>query len=350
VFEWPSAWHKKPETQELPPAPGVRGSLEELDDVPSSPKGQSSIVGSPRGARGSAAKWINTPHKLSDYVPKPEQWRLYINPSDHDAAQRDGKADPGHYYDENESPGYQQGMMLAYQEFLEKTPTEKPDAALYFQMSWVTSAHLPPWKKKLARTALDGRFGFGTGNPGQKIAADLQSERLAGRLILVDETHLVDDRAKFKRGSPDYLCRVVAEANGDQLIVPAYGETPEDDRGSRSNIAELVIIVQAAMTRFNTEARAARHDRSGVLRAIARLVRALHVIHPFNDGNGRLNIHLLLPRLLLQHGFPPVVPTGMSALFSGTSTVDQIVVALESAMAATPRAAAKGDYRFFTSD
>jgi len=343
VFEWPSAWHKKPETQELPPVPGVRGSLEELNDVPSSPRGQASIV-------GSAADWVNAPHKLSDYVPKPEQWRLYINPSDHVAAQRDAKSGPGHYYDEHESPGYQQGMTEAYQKFLEKTPTGKPDAALYWRMSQVTSEHLWGDKKRSARTALDGAFTFGTGEAGQDIADDLRSERLDGRLILVDETHLTEGRDKGERGSRDYLCRVVTGFDGALEITPAYGEKPPDEHGSPSNMAELQRIVQAAMTRFNKGVGAAPDNRSRVLKEIARLVRALHVIHPFNDGNGRLNIHLLLPRLLLQHGFPPVVPKEMSTLFSGTSTVDQIVVALESAMAATPRAAAKGDYRFFTPD
>lgn len=42
------------------------------------------------------------------------------------------------------------------------------------------------------------------------------------------------------------------------------------------------------------------------LYAIGEVIRTLHVIHSFGDGNRRLNVHLLLPRLLSSNGFRPL--------------------------------------------
>src|SRR6202020_146824 len=64
------------------------------------------------------------------------------------------------------------------------------------------------------------------------------------------------------------------------------------------------------------------------LRAIGWVVRTLHVMHPHNDGNGRLNINLLLQRLLQTNGFSPVITHSMSDLFSGGFSLDQIAIAL----------------------
>lgn len=84
-------------------------------------------------------------------------------------------------------------------------------------------------------------------------------------------------------------------------------------------------FVDAAFDRFYGEVKKASDGSNQALRAITRLVRALHVMHTYADGNGRTNIHTILPMLLLQYGFTPVVPDNMSELFSGSYTVDFMV-------------------------
>ncbi|GAA3438825.1 hypothetical protein [Kutzneria kofuensis] len=86
-------------------------------------------------------------------------------------------------------------------------------------------------------------------------------------------------------------------------------------------------LIDSAFAQFHDEIGRA-HDDFDRLRAIGRVVRTLHVLHPFEDANGRLNVYLLLPKLLLQHGFEPAIRPEMSELFNGGYSVDQIASAL----------------------
>jgi len=54
------------------------------------------------------------------------------------------------------------------------------------------------------------------------------------------------------------------------------------------------------------------------------LIRGLHVSHFFEDANGRLNTMLLLNRLLVEEGFPPVIMDDTS-IFGGGFTASQLI-------------------------
>ncbi|MFY0564052.1 DUF4157 domain-containing protein [Archangium lansingense] len=70
-----------------------------------------------------------------------------------------------------------------------------------------------------------------------------------------------------------------------------------------------------------------------VLRAIVRLVRALHVGHFYTDANGRLNTMLLLNKLLLQNGFSPVILND-NAIFGGRMNIEQLRLQVEAGLKA----------------
>ncbi|MCW2883138.1 MAG: hypothetical protein JWQ95_7238, partial [Sphaerisporangium sp.] len=91
--------------------------------------------------------------------------------------------------------------------------------------------------------------------------------------------------------------------------------------------SEVPGLVDAVLDRYYEEIAEAHtaHDR---LRAIGRVVRNLYIIHPFVDANRRLNVHVLLPKLLLEQGFQPVVRPDMAMLFQGGFSTDQIADAL----------------------
>ncbi|CAM5638826.1 hypothetical protein SBADM41S_09796 [Streptomyces badius] len=69
-------------------------------------------------------------------------------------------------------------------------------------------------------------------------------------------------------------------------------------------------------------------DDAVKLASIVRTIRALHVVHPFQDGNLRSNVQILLPKLLLEQGLRPVVPDNMYSLFQGGRSVAQMVDSL----------------------
>ncbi|MBC3841052.1 hypothetical protein GXW82_14460 [Streptacidiphilus sp. 4-A2] len=55
---------------------------------------------------------------LHDHLPQDQWWKLYIDPKNHAAAAEAFPDDPGSFYDHDRSPGYQQGMVQAYHQFL----------------------------------------------------------------------------------------------------------------------------------------------------------------------------------------------------------------------------------------
>jgi hypothetical protein len=69
------------------------------------------------------------------------------------------------------------------------------------------------------------------------------------------------------------------------------------------------------------------------LRAIVTTIRKLHVGHFFVDGNGRLNVVLMLNKLLLQEGFSPVILDD-TWVFGGGFTVEALIVEVQKGMAA----------------
>jgi hypothetical protein len=94
------------------------------------------------------------------------------------------------------------------------------------------------------------------------------------------------------------------------------------------------MLAQAALDRYYEEVGAAA-DPGGRLLAIARVVRSLHVMHLFQDANGRLNVYLLLPRLLLEQGFAPVIHLDMGVMFNGGWSLDRIVGVLRAGQPST---------------
>jgi hypothetical protein len=101
-----------------------------------------------------------------------------------------------------------------------------------------------------------------------------------------------------------------------------------------ATLKESVVLIEWAFKKFQSEVTAA-DSKNGQLTAIARLIRTLHIIHYYPDGNGRLNVYLLLPRLLLEYGFGLPLKLGTSCspdtlfgLFNGCFTLEQIVAFL----------------------
>ncbi|ROO61214.1 hypothetical protein EDC02_3146 [Micromonospora sp. Llam0] len=64
------------------------------------------------------------------------------------------------------------------------------------------------------------------------------------------------------------------------------------------------------------------------LRAISETVVALHIGHFHTDGNARVNVDLLLHRLMIDAGFDPVIFPDMSRSFNGHRDVDSLAQSL----------------------
>ncbi len=68
------------------------------------------------------------------------------------------------------------------------------------------------------------------------------------------------------------------------------------------------------------------------LAAIARLCRALQMFHVFPDGNGRTILFALLPKLLIENNFPPVILEDVANFATGYYSVSSMVGQLKQGM------------------
>ncbi|MGW2975369.1 hypothetical protein ACWDBO_54005 [Streptomyces mirabilis] len=253
--------------------------------------------------------------RLSNFLTEDSWWLLYIDPRHHEEALSAFKANPekyrdvGRFYDEDLSPGFQESMVAAYREALdrESSLSERMTSGIYERMH------------KLVTRNLRGEFrwtGWGHTNfpiRAGDLNADLLDERLLGRRVVAKVT---DSLLRKEPGPPPITILNVHEYS-NPVISTNY----------RS--AEAPVLVDAIFDRYYKEIEAAGGDDRLTLSAIARTVRTLQVIHPFTDANRRLNVQLLLFRFLLEQGLPPVISTNLHRLFQGGYSIAEIVASLE---------------------
>ncbi|MFL6124510.1 nucleotidyl transferase AbiEii/AbiGii toxin family protein, partial [Actinophytocola sp.] len=249
------------------------------------------------------------PKRLADVLPRADWYRLYLNPKDIAAAERMYPDNPGSLYDNQRSPGFQAGMEGAYERFLNPADftAQRLNSDLYRQMHEAVTAQLGreiPWSGR-------GTTGFPLGS--SRPSPDVFSDTVGGRPLMVDAAALLRSGQKAPIAPVTILD---TWTNRDKPIVRT---------NYRQN--EVQGLVDSVFDDFYNDLGRATNDTER-FRAIGRVVRNLHIVHPFEDANGRLNIHLLLPRLLLEAGFQPILFRDLVPLFDGSRTLDQVADAM----------------------
>ncbi|RKH65187.1 hypothetical protein D7V93_06380 [Corallococcus llansteffanensis] len=143
------------------------------------------------------------------------------------------------------------------------------------------------------------------------------------------------DAVIFKGSTPASGIPTIVQASG--VIMTTYSPSEARVRIQKildryyAGLEELRASVKAPPTAAATAAAAVPaamprgEAETLLLRLIARTVRALHVGHFFSDGNGRLNIFVVLNKLLTDNGFSPVVLPYGPSVFGGLKPVDKLV-------------------------
>ncbi|MER6181915.1 hypothetical protein [Streptomyces sp. NPDC001652] len=246
---------------------------------------------------------------LHDYLPRSQWWRMYIDPKNHEAAQAAFPDAPGSYYDHDRSPGFEQGMVAAYTQFLADPETVRTpmDSSAYRTMHGLATSGLG--------RSLDWSGGRPTHFPlrGDALAPDIFDERVGGRALVYDmTTH--DWKGGLPRPQPATILTRFLHSNPALATNYRKNEAPG--------------LVDSVFEEHYARVAAPDADDTAKLASIARTIRALHVIHPFEDGNLRSNVQILLPKLLLEQGYRPIVPNDMYGLFQGGRSVDEMVGSL----------------------
>lgn len=245
------------------------------------------------------------PAHLSTYLSKDKWWRLYIDPIDHKAAQETYPENPGGYYDTHPtdpSPGYQRSMQEAYERFLDAPGTIAAgmDAQAYGEMHWavaehLTSADVTQWSGK-GVTEFPLRSDQASSSPKQ--------EWLSERELLIDVQEYFSAGIIHTRQANPITILDRSNPQGQAIMKTSY--SADEVRG----------LVDSSFKRYYEEVARADNDM-GKLEVIAKQVRTLQIVHPFTDYNRRVNNHILLPKMLMENGFPPVMPDASNKLFQG---------------------------------
>jgi hypothetical protein len=230
--------------------------------------------------------------------------------------------DPGRIYDLDRSSGFQQGMLRAFKQVLDRLDRrfERLSAAAYKGLHDLVTAGLtdkPSW----AGEPSDEPFESPTHT--ERLAEDMLAEIIAGRPLVAALSDQPGPPGDGSSQSPhsgpresEALTGLGRSLIGNRMVLQV-----------RYRRDEAPGLVDAALDAYYAEIGAAADD-SARLMAIARVVRRLHVMHPFEDANGRLNVYLLLPALLLANGLRPVIHPDLHEMFSGGWSLDQIVTVL----------------------
>ncbi|MEV5753697.1 lonely Cys domain-containing protein [Actinoallomurus sp. NPDC052308] len=249
------------------------------------------------------------PLRFSDVVAADEVWKYVIEARHHAAALAELPSDPGGYYDNDKSPGYRAAMLRTFNEVFDR---EDP-----LHLDWNTYDHLHDQVvrgvngdfQRNGVGASMGRFPLRAAEP----APDILEEVIGGRRLISSYDQA---RTRIDAGEDAGTLTVYQR----HVLGPSYVYTLYDS-------AETPALVDEVFDRFRAEVSSATTDLDRLI-AISRTIRALHVLHPYADGNLRLNLHVLLPHLLLSHGFHPLISDDLHAIFNGGYSLHQIAAVL----------------------
>ncbi|KAI1178970.1 hypothetical protein F4777DRAFT_42057 [Nemania sp. FL0916] len=258
---------------------------------------------------------------------EPYWWRLFIDPKDWAAALTEYPGDPGSKYDKdseekNQPKAYREGLVRGYNKYLIRNELPEPaglNADGYIQL-WVdVRPGLAPGQKPDTVEKLEFR------------EEDLGAVQFGGPEEFPADVYAEEFTIRSKAAPAGVKYRLLQEGSKKDTFCVIYSDTPY--LINTQAIGEVLRLgITAVFSNLQNALRAAV-TRADQLRAIARAVRDLHVMHAFTNGCGRTNVHTLLPLLLLRYGFGlslggefggTVSKKAMYMMFNGGYSIEQI--------------------------
>ena len=263
-------------------------------------------------------------------------WRLYIDPKHYAKAIEANPKNPGEVYDKkalkdysHDSPGYQAAMTAAFRRFLDYDTSSSQIVLNMFNYRRIFEAiSLKGTSTKYVERGGTQNVQYPT---APLLAADLVSTTTD--IAAVYEREIFGKRLTIQPISDSKAPRV-DQKYFTTWVKPYLKNGPQVNSLGCGNwepvledvFAKLQLDIDAAPTRIKQ------------LEAIARAIRRIHMLHIFTDGNKSVNIHLLLPHLLLRYRFGLPIggkyrhqfnnPEVLDELFQGGYTVEEIAQCL----------------------
>jgi tetratricopeptide (TPR) repeat protein len=281
-------------------------------------------------------------------LPRQEWWKVYIDAPMHKEAKE--LSDPGKLFDNQESPGYQQSMMELFEKVLElpqMNEHKNMDYKEYTEIHKLATKYVPDDKQKLMHQL----NGISTGEIGGCGCYTLSSkedgislrERVAAlremSKELINGLPLFQDCPSRQREFHKAIMKYEQIPKGitmglvlhdPHFISPSSGQLKKKETGSII-MANAYLIdegpqhVNAILGSYYEGRKISNQTQDQRLREIARATRALHVLHPKGDGNGRTNIYGFMNKCLIEEGFCPAILPNGPEVFGGMKTLDGLV-------------------------
>lgn len=273
-------------------------------------------------------------------------WLLYIDPKDWDWAKATAKTtnDPGMVYDNHLSLGFKAAMVRAFTRHLINAPLGK--RIMEGPFGWRDYEGL--WRD-VVEGVTDKESGKPQGMPTQGSAGQ-GAVYICGTVVTFGCTETMDAGVAEETLAGNVLVRSVSHLEGkienDRWViketqkkgaVALHPSSPGYKMWTCLDVEAKKTAVDRAFLDFKNDVGKGTTIKA-CLMTIAKLIRRLHIIHTYSDGNGRLNVFLLLPALLLHFGFglplggahkdvfngPTLRGGGLFMLFNGGYSLEDI--------------------------
>ena len=299
-------------------------------------------------------------------LPKEKQWILYIDKEKHEIARQE--EEPGMLYDKDQSPGYQDGMIKAF-DFIaarkQKNLRKDLDYDEYTKLHQLVTQFVPTpkrmWMRESNGMSKDkGQITFCSlpaipkDAPGrrerQAALKELHNQRINDLPLFIEHPNFDAPRQKWlvrmDGYNTDEIFKELIGGDDDHALLKSRDEImnalhiTDDPQGiimgitstSDGTVSFLPLYspdegrkhVQAILKSYSDGKKVPNQTPLDRLRAICETGRALAFLHQKRDATRRTNVYIFINGCLIDEGFCPAIFPDSGA-FGGAKTVDGLV-------------------------
>jgi len=242
-----------------------------------------------------AIKSFENANEDKSVVQRKNRWRLIID----GAVQKAEDCNPLAFEDE---PGYHAAMYRAF-ELMERTINQPLTVDLIIALhdmavDGVKKRQGPMFSKDVASEHTAGKFALSIANV---------SDAGFKEMILMQK-----DRAAFFEVKTEYGIPLegddIDEITSDTYkFSENYGDIRLVRYGKLKNQSEVIDELQKLINKYYQNIASSNGNSELIIKAIADFAHQADLLHPFDDGNVRTIVFLVVNKLLLENGFPPAI-------------------------------------------
>jgi len=259
-------------------------------------------------------------YKLSPalhYLPEDKWWKLFIDKADHHKGSM--------AYDNEESLGFNESMMGALKQVILEPGFEKLDFGTYEKMYDLVTSQISEdfcnikltWQIAKKKSGLSSTAALPCGTPSEDALQELSK-------IFINGVPLIKIGGERDFASVSRLLN--AEEACKQIGVRYAVFINNFAFKDREKLVNGIFLQHySSIKKIKMGVGSVAENDFKKLEVIADTVRNLHIGHFFPDGNGRLNMPIVMNSFLSQAGLMPAILPNGPAVFGGSKTNKELV-------------------------